>query len=295
MQRKIIANLIIVALIAGLTLFLGHRSKGGKLELDTPSPALGKTIATAIHEAVTDPYFAPLEKLGAWMEANPGRDRIGVDMLTKWAPDDEIPACFVWETDGSKLQLDHPADPDLLERLTQRLKESLGRPNPDQLLHIASVKVNGERFWIGFVGLPAGSASPVQVAGVYFSMDEYLRRAVPRLVNAVADRARFPLVNFQHNDPPIHGEIDGDISIRILDKSGEVFYQRGRTFDPDKMLYSESRYYPKPIVAMQEGWDLQVFSSKVKSEGEAWPPAWMKWSASGAAMLLTTVLIWYVI
>jgi len=292
--KRLISITLLVAGITGLAVFLGKVPETNKPDLDTPSPALGKAVATSLHAAMTDPYFAPLEKLADWMQSHSENDRVTVDMLSKWAPDDEIPTCFVWETDGSRLQLDHPADPAALDLLLQRLKEGMGKPNPTQLLYISSFRAEGEKYWLGFVAIPAGSSNPTQMAGVFFSMGEYLRKSVPRLMFESTTRPRFPLVNYQMNSAPIHGEREGDISVRILDKNGEVFCQQGRTFNPEQMIYAESQFYPKPIVAMQEGWDLQVFSSKAGAVEQSRQSPLVKWGAAGGVCLLAIILILWV-
>jgi len=293
--RKIIASIIIVAGIMVFAWLAGRRPKPEKSGSEPPpTQRLGKMIATTIHQSVTDPYFAPFEKLATWMERHPDRNRITVDMMSKWAPDDEIPTCFVWETDGSKLQLDHPADPDVVDILMQRLREGLATPNPTQLLYLSSFKVNNVKYWLGFVGIPAGSAAPTQLAGAFFSMEEYLNKAVPRLIEECASRPRFPLTEFQADSPPIRGDPDGDIAIRILDKSGEVFYQRGRSFKSEQMIYAESQFYPKPIVALQPGWDLQIFSSKTVAEEPGDSSSLTRWGLAGTISLIAVLAIFLI-
>jgi hypothetical protein len=269
MLKKIVVSLSILGLLAALYHYYGDTLPARETDLDTPSPALGRAVATAFHQALTDPYFAPLERMTAYLDGHPRSTRVSVDMLAKWAPDDDLPTCFVWESDGSKLQLDHQTDQDVIDQVVSRLKEGLGVQNPKQLLYISSFRMAGEKYWLGFIRIPLGAAMPEQMAGVFFSMDRYIRSDVPRLLQEAINRARFPLVEFESNDPPLTGKSTGNIAIRILDKQGEVYFQHGRTFDPAKMIYSESRYFPKPIVAMQEGWDLQVFSANAGFEVES--------------------------
>ncbi|NQU05212.1 MAG: hypothetical protein HQ568_03900 [Calditrichaeota bacterium] len=231
------------------------------IELDTPSPALGKAVATTIHQTVTDPYFKPLEELADYLTQHPECDMISIEQMSKWSIDDELPTCFVWDTDGSNFKLSHGASPWALEMVTEKLRECVLRENPRGLLFINTFRANGENYWLGFMKVPKRADSPTQMAGVFFSMDRYLDTFVPRLIDEMSTRQRFPIVSFQLNDPPMHGEDDGDIAFRILDKRGNTYLQRGRTFAEDKMIYSESKWFPRPIVAMQEGWDLQIFSA----------------------------------
>jgi len=285
MLLRIGSALVLTGLFFTMAILTGERQPTELPTLDDPSPALGKAVATAVHQALTDPYFAPLERLALWMEANPTRESITVDLLSKWAPDDEFPTCFVWNTDGSRLQFDHPIDPAAVELLVQRLREGLAKPNPTQLLFVSSFRVEGERYWLGFVGVPAGSPYPAQIAGAFFSIREYLNLHVRRLIDDMATRPRFPLFEFQSSDPS-SGRKRGDLSIRILDKEGEVFYQFGSTFDEAKLIYAESQFFPKPIVALQEGWDVQVFSSNVQPVEKTGIPPLLRWGLPALGSLL---------
>lgn len=292
MGRRIIANLLILVVIGSLYFVVGGRSPRSSPTLDTPSPALGRAVATAVHQTLTDPYFAPLERIADYLDRHPEVREVDVDLLTKWAPDDELPTCFVWNCDNSRLQLDHPTSPPVIETVLQRLKEGMGVLNPRQLIYISTFRAEEEEFWLGFIRVPLGSGAPAQMAGVFFSLDHYIKNDVPRLIGAMTNRPRFPLVEFQRNDPPIRGEREGDIALRVMDADGEVYYQSGRTFDPEKMIYSESRYFPKPIVAMQVGWDLRVFSARFEPPPPG-PSRLMVWGALMAAGLIASLLFWW--
>jgi len=263
MFKRLTAYILTLILLLGFYFYMTRiiiTEKDG-IELDTPSPALGKAIATAIHQTVTDPYFMPLEKLADYLNQNPEADMISIEQMTRWSIDDELPTCFVWDTDGSNFKLSHGASAWALEIVIEKLNEHILRENPRGLLYINTFRTNGENYWLGFLKVPKRSDDPTQMAGVFFSMDRYIDTYVPRLIDEMVNRPRFPIVSFQLNDPPMHGENDGDISFRILDEHGNTYLQRGRTFSEDKMIYSESKWFPKPIIAMQEGWDLQVFST----------------------------------
>jgi len=264
-----------------------------KPDLDTPSPALGRAVATAVHQAVTDPYFAPIEKLARYLAENPDRDEISVDQLTKWAPSGRLPTCFIWSTRSGELQIDQPASPWVLETVVERLRQGLIQPNPRGLLYINTFQVEGEEFWLGFIRVPVRSDESRQMAGVFFSIDRYLSEYVPLLIDELTGRSRFPIVPFQRDDPPIHGERDGDICIRILDAQGGIYLQRGRTFDPARMIYAESRWYPNPIVCLQEGWDLQVFSANAVPPQDGSARRRMANIALVAALVLVTVFYWW--
>jgi len=260
-------NVAIIAVVAGVHYYLYGvwHTKEVKPDLDSPSPALGKAVATVIHQAVTDPYFRPLEKLHWFLSQNPGVDQIAIELLTKWSPDDEFPVCFVWTRDMQlgAWKIDHPASPWVIETVQRMVAEGLRTPNPQGRLNIGSIEMDGEKYWLGYMRVPLDSPNPNQIAGVFFSIDDYLKRDVPRLINDVTQRARFPLVQFQQDHEPIHNEKDGFISFRILNEDKETYYEQGRTFEPYQRIYAESQYYPKPIVCMQEGWDLEVFSANI--------------------------------
>ena len=86
------------------------------------------------------------------------------------------------------------------------------------------------------------------------------------MVDNVVLRPRFPLVPFQQTPPLDMRREEGHIALRILDENGEVYLQRGKDFKDENLIYSESQWYPNPIVCMQRGWDLQVFSAAPKPE-----------------------------
>ncbi len=240
----------------------------GEAVLDIPSPALGQAVANAVHQAVTDPYFVPLERLTDYLTEDSSHDMIPIDMISKWTLDDRFPTCFTWDCEDGKLQVDKGASAWVLEEVVSRAREGLYMDNPRGLLYINTFIVEGEKYWLGFLKVPLQSEDPSQMAGVFFSMDRYLAEYAPRIIDKLVTRRRFPLVQFQCDVKPIHKEPDGDICIRILDVKGGVYLQRGRTFDADKMIYAESDWYPKPIVCMMEGWDLQVFSANAASSEE---------------------------
>jgi hypothetical protein len=262
------------------------------IELDAPSPALGKAVATSVHQAVTDPYFRPLEKLAEYMGGNPDCDMITIEQMTKWAPDNEFPTCFVWDTDGSRMEVDNAASPWAMEMVVEQIRVGMEKENPRGLLYISTFQVEGEKYWLGYLKIPRLSDDPTQIAGVFFCMDRYLNDDVPRLIDELVSRQRFPLVDFQLNDLPQHGESDGSISIRILNEKGKIYFQHGRNFDEKQMIYSESRWYPNPIVCMQEGWDLQVFSANATPQEEAENKQGIYWGAFILTMVLVSLLYW---
>ena len=231
--------------------------------MDTPSPSLGKAVATAVHQALTDPYFAPLERLAAYLRENPDSDRVTLEQLVRWSPDDRLPTCFVWDPGSDHIGFSEPSSPWALEEVVNRLRQGMFKSNPRGLLMVDTFSVEEDRYWLGFLKVPLQSEAPSMLAGVFLNIDDYLAEDAPRQITKLTDRRRFPSFELQRNEPPLHNEPDGDLSFRILNQEGEVYYQHGRMFEPTQMIYSESRYYPNPIVALQEGWDLQVFSSKV--------------------------------
>ncbi len=281
--------------VGGLYILTGQKpeEEEPQSDLDTPSPALGRAVATAVHQAVTDPYFAPLEKLAEYLSEDLDRDMITIDQMTKWALDDQFPICFVWETDGSRIEVDNPASPWALEQVVEIIRQCVYKDNPSGLLFVNTFKVKDEKYWLGFLKVPMNAEEPTQMVGIFFSMDHYIIEDVPRLIDKLVSRRRFPLVAFQLNDPPMQKEPDGDISFRILDESGVVYFQRGRTFEQDKMIYAESTWYPKPIVCMQENWDLQVFSSNAVAPEKEGRKNRKPWLAYIIALMVVTFLYWW--
>lgn len=262
-------------------------------DIYSPSPALGQAIATAVHQAVTDPYLLPMENLNRHLQEHPDQREIAVDLLAKWAPDNEMPTCFVWDAKQSGIQIDHPTSPWILEAVIERVKDGLTLDNPRGLPYINTFSIDGERFWLGFLRIPESSVDPDQMAGVFFSMDRYLDEHVPRFIGNLINRQRFPLVPFQKTGRALAGETDGYISLRILQKDGEVYFQSGRNFDPEKMIYSESKWYPKPIVCMQKGWNLQVFSAKVEPSAELSALRKQGYLLLVLTVILVTVFYWW--
>ena len=294
LRRIILYLLLLLVVVTAHYLVMGVVARPvPKADLETPSPALGRVIATTVHQTVTDPYFAPLEKLASYLSENPDREEVSIDLLTKWAPDNRLPTCFVWNRRSGELQIDQSASPWVLETVLERVQEGLVKPNPHGLLYVNTFKVEGERFWLGFIKVPIQQPETRQMAGVFFSIDKYMSEYVPLLIDEFVNRQRFPLVPFQRDDPPIHGEQDGDISIRILDAEGRVYLQHGRTFEPEKMIYAESRWYPNPIVCLQEGWDLQVFSANAVPAEDGSGRQLKAGLILVAVLVLTTVFFWW--
>ncbi len=264
-----------------------------KPDLETPTPRLGQVVATAIHQAVTDPYMAPLEGLARYLSENPDRSDISIQMMTKWAPDDQMPICFTWNADGGGLQLDHPASPWALEEVVSRLRQGMMMENPHGDLYVDTFEAQRERYWLGFLRVPARPSRPRQMIGVVFSIDRYLSEDVPRFIDRLIDRNRFPLFRFQKTSEPLAGETEGDISIRILRGDGEVYFQRGRNFDPRKLIYSESQWYPHPIVCMQRGWDLQVFSTRAAAPDRSDRMRSAGYRLTALMVALVTLFYWW--
>ena len=296
-MRRIAAYVVIIAVVAGLrfTPPLTVVPPSYNTDLSVPSPALGQVIANSVHRAVTDPYFRPLEKLAGYMREKLEIKEIDIDQLTKWAPDDKFPTCFVWDIRTGSIKIDQPASPWGIEIVVEHVQEALQLDNPGGHLYINTFNVNDEKYWLGFFRIPRVPALTNQVAGVFFNIDSYLQTDVPRLIAELVEAPRFPLAAFQKSEPPIHGEEEGDISIRIIDDNDEVYYQNGRNFEPEMMIYSETKYYLNPIVCLQEGWDLQVFSSNVVISQK---PVNQKKLFDGflvAALLIISLVYWWIV
>lgn len=261
--------------------------------LDTPSPALGRMTATAIHQALTDPYFIPLERTADFLGQHSDVDEITVEQLQRYMSDDELPTCFVWSTARGNLSIGHPTSPWVLERVVELVKASLQKEAGRGVMFVDTFSVESERYWLGYLRSPLRAQDPRQVVGVFFSRDQYLSDVVPRWIENLASRRRFPLIAFQRNEPPIHNEPDGDVSIRILRDNGEVYLQRGRSFEPWQLIYSESKYYPKPVVCMQPGWDLQVFSKNAEPKTASGSGDKTSFLILGAGLLLFSIAYWW--
>lgn len=291
MFRRIIGSIVILTVLAATALFTEHRSEPVEMRLDTPSPALGKVIANEVHQTLSDPYLLPLEKLVQTLGRFPGTSDISVDMLTRWCSDDELPTCFVWNTTGNRFQIDRSTDRELIDQIIEHLQEGLNRGNTRQLLSINTIRYKGEKFWLSYLGLPIGAPAPVQIAGAFFSVDRYLESDAPRLLNEMINRPRFPLVDFQA-DSRFLGEVDNShLSLRIVKGNGDVYFQRGRTFDKEKLIYAESQYFRTPVVALMEGWDLQVFSANANPALVTDSPLKRRLFFGGAALIIS--LIWW--
>lgn len=230
-------------------------------EQERASTALGKVIATAIHQTVTDPYFVPLEQLSHYLEYNPDVNEIRVDLLAKWASDNYMPVGFVRDLIMGTTQIDHPASPFALEEVVNRVEAGAKNDNPRGLIQINTFHIDRSKYWLGYLKVPYQSTKPRQIAGVFFSIDEYLERDAPRLLNDMIHRARFPLIPFQANQGVVSSNEVGFISFRILTDRGDTYFQQGQTFEPENLIYAESDHYPEPIVCMQRGWDLEIFSN----------------------------------
>ena len=212
--HRITAYLLLIAAII-ISFFLINpveKQASDSPDIDSPSPALGRAVATGIHQVVTDPYLVPIENLSEYLAANPDRQEISVDLLTKWASDLQFPTCFVWDAVRGGMQIDHPSSPWAMEAIVEQLDEGLITDNPRGQLFISVFKVEGEKYWLGYLPVPGGFSRVRQMAGVFFSIDKYLERDVPRLIDEMVSRSRFPLVPFQRDMEPIYGENDGHIS-----------------------------------------------------------------------------------
>ncbi len=163
--------------------------------------------------------------------------------------------------------------------------------NPEGLIYIRKLRIEGDYYWLGFVKVPLLSVEPDQVAGVYFDIDEYLEKHVPRLIDQVITRDRFPLFRLQKTGRLMPGEIEGDIAIRIIDDKGEVYFQRGNVFDPESMIYSESQWYKDPIVCLKRGWDMQIFSSNQANQPS--PDKIREWGYWFIVLSLALVTLFY--
>ncbi len=267
--RKISAYLIIVLTLLSGFFFL--RDKESKMDLDPlkrRSPAYGRVVATAIHQGLSDPYLVPLENLAHFMNKQESIIKFSVDIMAKWAPDNEFPTCFVYDLENMGWQIDHPASPWVLDEVAIHIGIYLQKNLDNRGLYMEILDVDGEKWWLGMLLYPPEADSPLQAIGVFFSLKRYLEKDVPRLIDAVVNRSRFPLFDFQQTMPIDKSLLDGDISFRILTKEGNIFFQRGRNFGSDQLIYSESQWYDQTLVCLQKDWDLQIFSANVEVKTE---------------------------
>ncbi len=235
-----------------------------KADLDKPSASLGQAVANSIHQTVTDPYFLPLEKLALFLDSKPKTREIKMETLVNWAPDDNFPTCFVLDLDAKGWEIDHATSPWVLEGVFNFIESNLGVNGGSRDIAITSLKIEDETWWLGYLKIPPQSYQPRYVAGVFFSIDQYLARDVPRLLNIMTNRVRFPLTSFQRNKGQNLGRPDGHIAFQIFDDKGEMYYQSGKTFAEDKLIYSEKEWYDQTIVCMQRDWDIRVYSDNAE-------------------------------
>ncbi len=295
MIRRLVGYILILMVVVSVEvyLFINSNPEPPKIDLNTPSPALGQVVATAIHQAVSDPYFEPLEKLSRLLNQKPGTKKVSLDKLTQWATDGELPTCFIYDVATRDWQIDHPTSPWILDGIFEYLKLEIGSEGNKGKVSITTLKAEGEKWWLGYIRIPPDWKNPNQIAGVFFSIDKYLVRDVPRLVDNVVMRPRFPLVSFQQTPPIDMSREDGYISLRILDENGEVYLQRGKDFKDENLIYSESRWYPNPIVCMQRGWDLEVFSNAPKLETKEQLNQRTQWIIMILSILVISGIYWF--
>ena len=216
-----------------------------------------------------------------------------MDMLTKWAPVLDFPTCFVYDIQSEKWQIDRPVSPWVLEAVLDYIRMGNFGKRMRGTISTTILQIEGQTYWLGCNRLPLEPRDPVQIAGVFFSMDHYLAEDVPRLIDELVERSRFPLVPFQHTLPVDMSRPDGSISFRILDDDGEAYLQRGRTFDQDKMVYSELQYYQRTIVCMQEGWDLQIFSTNAEAPIDHSAKNHRTYIVIAIMLVLVSIMYWW--
>ena len=249
-----------------------HYSKSEEVEplnvLEKPSPALGQTIANSIHQGLTDPYLKPLEKLVDFINSNPDLGDISVSLMAKWAIDDEFPVSFVYTLGNDSWEIDHPATAWILDSVRETILLEAQRKTDSNKVKLTTILVEDEEWWLGFLNYPQNSNYPEQGAGVFFKINEYLKKHVPRLIDEVVKRKRFPIISFQQSPPLDKSKSDGHISLRITMADGGTYFQRGHSFEPYQMIYAESDWYDQPVVCLKKGWDLQIFSNNSKEPQE---------------------------
>lgn len=291
--RRIAGQIGIFLIFAGIiALQFRQGSKGDTPQIDDPLPALGQAVANAVHAAVTDPYFKPLERIARFLDQQDEPTGVTVELVTKFAPDPLFPTCFVLDMATGQVKMDRPASPWALEMVVDRVRQGVRQDNPDGRLVVSVFQADGDDHWLGFIRNPPLSPLPDQVIGVFFNIPKYLTTDVPRMIDELFARRRFPLFPFESADLWDTGGRAGHIAFRILREDGSVYLQRGETFDKNKLIYSESAYYDQPVVCLQRGWDLQVFSRRA---GGTFPD----WDLLFTAMInlvglaLVSVIFWW--
>ena len=261
-MRQIVGFILILsATTLGFYLvFELERPVDSGLDLSTPSPLLGQTIANALHQAMSDPYLVPFERAVEFLINNPGSAHIELSQFTDWAIDNRFPIFFSFESEIDKFSYDKPTSAWAVDAVKNELYRKPYRKKLEPGVKIVILEIEGKRWWMGAIVVSDGSQTSPQVIGAFFDIDNYLREHIPRFVDKVVLRKRFPLVSFQSSS--LSSEItSGQFSIRILDEQNKVYLQRGYNFEPDSLIYAESNWYDNTVVCLNTGWDLQVFST----------------------------------
>ena len=271
-MKRIIGFILLLATISG-TLYLYYQQvkpRDSVPDLSTPSPLLGQTVANALHQAMSDPYLLPFEKAIRYLNRNPESTYIDLSQLSSWVDDDEFPTFFTFEIEIDKFSFDKPTSAWAVDAVKSELYRKVYSTKLAHSPRIVILDFDGERWWMGAIVVSDGLHSAPEVVGAFFNLDTYLKEHVPRFIDNVVKRKRFPLISFQTSEL-LGGVNSGQIAIRILDDQKSVYLQRGHNFEPELLIYAESKWYDNTVVCLNAGWDLQVFSVTPMTEEDIAP------------------------
>jgi len=260
--KRIIGYVLLLTTVTGTYYLLPPQDKLSETQPDltTPSPLLGQTVANALHQAMSDPYLIPLERAVEYLNRNPVNNSIELSMLAGWAIDAEFPTFFTYNYNSTRFSYDKPTSLWAIDKIKTELYRKIFNRGNSRNYIIDILEIEGKRWWIGAINIPDHSNVRSEIIGVIFNIDSYLKEHIPRFIDKVVLKKRFPLVSFQTSS--FEGSLaEGNIAIRILDDQKRTYLQRGHNFEPEFLIYAESQWYDNTVVCLNKGWDLQIFSS----------------------------------
>lgn len=261
-MKRIVGYLLLLATItiAFYLSFEQEKPEKTALNLRTPSPLLGQTIANALHQAMSDPYLVAFERAMEFLSSNSDATYIELSRFADWAPDSQFPTFFTFNSQTGNFSFDKPTSAWAADGVKSELYRKSYTTKLGQPIRIVILDIQGQRWWMAAIVVSDGSQAEPEVIGAFFNIDNYLKEHIPRFIDNVVQRKRFPLIPFQTSS--LSGNLSkGQISIRILDNKKRVYLQRGNNFEPDLLIYAESKWYDNTVVCLNTGWDLQIFST----------------------------------
>jgi len=267
--KRIIGFMLLIVTITGTfySYYQQVKPRDPVPDLSTPSPLLGQTVANALHQAMSDPYLVPFERAVQYLNSNSGHEYIELSKLTYWASDNKFPTFFTFEIELDKFSFDKATSAWAVDAVKKELYRKVYAKKLAHSPKIVFLEIEGERWWMGSIVVSDGSQSAPEIIGAFFNVETYLNEHIPRFIDTVVKRKRFPLISFQTSE--LFGGLNrGQIAIRILDDQKRVYLQRGYNLDADLLIYAESKWYDNTVVCLNTGWDLEVYSVNPMTKGD---------------------------